>query len=123
MRSHGQGEFSGGYAWATEIWQWTKAFAVQLNGSQMVALSRVQKQISAMMGVVISEATLLKFVLRLYQGLAAWKAGAIEKILQAPSVHVDETSCRVEGSCHTPQVVARQYQEQCKESAHKKRAH
>jgi transposase len=77
-----------------------KAFAIHLIISQMVALNRVQKQISAMMGIVISEATLLKFVLRLYQGLAEWEAGAIERILQAPSVHVDETSCRVEKKNH-----------------------
>jgi transposase-like protein len=66
----------------------------------MVALNRVQKQISAMIGMVISEATLLKFILRLYQGLAEWEAGAIKSILQAPSVHVDETSCRVEKKNH-----------------------
>lgn len=77
-----------------------KAFAIHLIISQMVALNRVQKQISAMIGMVISEATLLKFILRLYQGLAVWEAGAIESILQAPSMHVDETSCRVEKKNH-----------------------
>ena len=77
-----------------------KAFAIHLIISQMVALNRVQKQISAMMGMVISEATLLKFVLRLHRGLAAWEASAIEGILQAPSVHADETSCRVEKKNH-----------------------
>ena len=39
-----------------------KAFAIHLIISQMVALNRVQKQISAMINTVISEATLLKFV-------------------------------------------------------------
>lgn len=77
-----------------------KAFAVHLIVCQMVALNRVQKQISALMGVVISEATLLKFVLRLHMGLAAWEANAIERLLQAPSMHVDETSCRVAGKNH-----------------------
>ncbi len=74
-----------------------KAFAIHLIISQMVALNRVQKQISAMIGTAISEATLLKFVLRLHQSLEAWEAAAIESILKAPSVHVDETSFRVEG--------------------------
>ncbi len=73
-----------------------KAFAIHLIISQMVALNRVQKQISAMIGVVISEASLLKFVWRLHQGLEAWESAAIADILQAPSVHVDETSLRVE---------------------------
>lgn len=77
-----------------------KAFAIHLIISQMVALNRVQKQISAMIGTAISEASLLKFVLRLYQALEAWEATAIENILQAPSVHVDETSFRVEKKNH-----------------------
>jgi len=77
-----------------------KAFAIHLIISQMVALNRVQKQISAMIGTAISEATLLKFVLRLHQSLEAWETAAIESILQAPSVHVDETSFRVEGKNH-----------------------
>jgi len=73
-----------------------KAFAVHLIVSQMIALNRVQKQISAMIGAVIAEASLLKFVWRLHQALAQWEAEAIERILQAPSIHVDETSFRVE---------------------------
>lgn len=77
-----------------------KAFAIHLIISQMVALNRVQKQIAAMIGTVISEASLLKFVLRLYTALDAWEATAIESLLQAPSVHVDETSFRVEGKNH-----------------------
>lgn len=74
-----------------------KAFAIHLIISQMVALNRVQKQISAMIGTVISEATLLKFVWRLHQSLESWEAKSIENVLQAPSIHVDETSFRVEG--------------------------
>jgi transposase-like protein len=73
-----------------------KAFAIHLIISQMVALNRVQKQISAMIGTVIAEATLLKFIWRLNQSLKTWEANAIEKILQAPTIHVDETSFRVE---------------------------
>jgi transposase len=73
-----------------------KAFAIHLIISQMVALNRVQKQISAMIGTVIAEATLLKFIWRLNQFLESWEANAIEKILQAPTIHVDETSFRVE---------------------------
>lgn len=77
-----------------------KAFAIHLIISQMVALNRVQKQISAMIGAVISEATLLKFVWRLYQALEKWEAKSIESILQAPSIHVDETSFRVNRKNH-----------------------
>ena len=77
-----------------------KAFAIHLIVSQMVALNRVQKQIAAMIGTVISEATLLKYVMRLYQALEEWEAAAIKSLLKAPSVHVDETSFRVEKKNH-----------------------
>jgi len=77
-----------------------KAFIIHLIISQMVALNRVQKQVAAMIGTVISEASLLKFVWRLHQSLEQWEAEAIESILQAPSVHVDETSFRVERKNH-----------------------
>jgi transposase-like protein len=77
-----------------------KAFAIHLIVSQMVALNRVQKQISAMIGNVIAESTLLKFVLRLFQSLEAWERSAIKEILEAPSIHVDETSFRVQKKNH-----------------------
>jgi transposase-like protein len=73
-----------------------KAFAIHLIISQMVALNRVQKQIAAMINTVISEASLLKYVLQLYHSLEAWETSAIERLLQAPSLHVDETSFKVE---------------------------
>jgi transposase len=77
-----------------------KAFAIHLIVSQMVALNRVQKQIAAMIGVVISEATFLKYVIRLHQALEAWEAAAIETLFNAPSIHVDETSFRVDKKNH-----------------------
>ncbi len=77
-----------------------KAFVIHLIISQMVALNRVQKQIAAMIDTVISEATLLKYVLRIYQSLETWEASAIERLLQAPSLHVDETSFRVDKKNH-----------------------
>jgi len=46
-----------------------KAFVVNLLVCQMVALNRVQKRVKSMVGIVLSEASLLKFVLRLYQAL------------------------------------------------------
>ena len=65
-----------------------------------MALNRVQKQISAMIGVVISKASLLKFVIRLHNALEQWETEAIGKIIQLPSIHVDETSFRVERKNH-----------------------
>jgi len=73
-----------------------KAFIIHLIISQMVALNRVQKQVQAMIGEVLSEASLLKFVLRLHQALETWENQAIETILRSPTTNVDETSYKVE---------------------------
>lgn len=77
-----------------------KAFAIHLIVSQMVALNRVQKQIAAMIGSVLSEATLLKYVFCLHLALESWEADAVAAILKKKSMHVDETSFRVEGKKH-----------------------
>jgi len=61
-----------------------KAFVVNLLVCQMVALNRVQKLVKAMIGEVIAESTLLKFVMRLHQALEAWELDAIEQLLKAP---------------------------------------
>lgn len=62
----------------------------------MAALNRIQKLVSALIGEVIAENTLLKFILRLHDALAAWEALAIEQILASPAINVDETSLRVD---------------------------
>lgn len=73
-----------------------KAFIINLLVCQMVAMNRVQKLIKSMMGTVIAEASMLKFVLRLYQALEPWESCAIEQLLKTPAMHVDETSLRVD---------------------------
>ena len=73
-----------------------KAFIINLLVCQMVALNRTQKLIKSMMGIVIAEASMLKFVLRLYHALEGWENQAIEEILKMPAIHVDETSLRVD---------------------------
>ncbi|MCK4841748.1 MAG: IS66 family transposase [Methylococcales bacterium] len=77
-----------------------KAFVINLLVCQMVALNRVQKLVKSMIGIVISEASLLKFILRLHQALDEWEAQTIEQVLQAPAIHVDETSLRVDKKNH-----------------------
>lgn len=77
-----------------------KAFVINLLVCQMVALNRVQKLLTSMLEVVIAEATLLKFVLRLHQALETWETQAVNQILQAPAIHVDETSLRVDQKNH-----------------------
>ncbi len=83
-----------------------KAYVINLLVCQMVALNRVQKSVSAMIGQVILEATLLKYVLRLHDALADWEKDAIRQLLQSPAMHVDETSLRVDQKNHWIHVYA-----------------
>lgn len=77
-----------------------KAFIINLVVCQMVSLNRVQNLIKSMMGVVIAEATLLRFILRLYNALEEWEVQAATQLLAMPSMHVDETSLRVDKNKH-----------------------
>lgn len=77
-----------------------KAYAINLVVCQMVALGRVQKLVKAMLGVVLAEATILRFVLRLHQALEPWEQQAIGQLLKSPTLHVDETSFRVDKKNH-----------------------
>ncbi|MCF6194352.1 MAG: IS66 family transposase [Kangiellaceae bacterium] len=77
-----------------------KAFIINLMVVQMVSISRVQKLVKSMMGTVIAEATLLRFVLRLHQALEEWEQVSIQKMLSLPAINVDETSLRVDKKNH-----------------------
>jgi len=77
-----------------------KAYCINLLICQMVALNRVQKSVKAMIGVVISEATLLKFVLRLHEALSGWEHAVTEQLLKSHAMNVDETSLRVDRKNH-----------------------
>ena len=59
-----------------------------------------------MMDQVISEATQLKYVLRLHEALDAWEEEAVRQLLQSPAMHVDETSLRVDRKNHWIHVYA-----------------
>jgi hypothetical protein len=73
-----------------------QAFAINLLACQMVALRRAQALVYAIIDVVISEATLLQFILRLHAALENWEVQATQKLLREAVMHVDETSLRVE---------------------------
>lgn len=77
-----------------------KAYIINLLVCHMVAINRVQKLVKSMIGVVISEATLLKFVFRLYQALETWEVTAKQTLLEQQAIHVDETSLKVEKTKH-----------------------
>jgi len=77
-----------------------KAYVLNLLIAQMISLKRVQQSIKTLIGQAISEATVLKYVMRLHRALADWEQSAIEHILEMPAVHVDETSLRVDKKNH-----------------------
>ena len=77
-----------------------KAYVLSLLVAQMVALGRIQKMVKALIGIVVSEATILKYVLQLHDALEAWEQSAIKELLNMPTLHVDETSMRINKKNH-----------------------
>lgn len=77
-----------------------KAYALNLLLAQMLSLKRVQQSIQTLIGLVISEATILKYVLQLNRALERWEQESIERLLTLPALHVDETSLRVDRKNH-----------------------
>lgn len=77
-----------------------KAYALNLLIAQMLSLKRVQQSIQTLIGQVISEATILKYVMQLHHALARWEQSAVEQLLAMPALHVDETSLRVDKKNH-----------------------
>jgi len=73
-----------------------KAYALNLLIAQMLSLKRVQQSLETLLGQVISEATILKYVMLLHLALEQWEKTAIERLLTLPALHVDETSLRVD---------------------------
>jgi transposase len=73
-----------------------KAYVINLLVGQMISLNRVQKLIYSMLGEKLSEASLLKFVLRLHESLRGWEIKSKKQLLESPSLHTDETSLRVD---------------------------
>ena len=77
-----------------------KAYVLNLLIAQMLSLKRVQQSIHTLIALLISEATILKYVLQLHQALAPWEKASIERLLAMPALHADETSLRVDRQNH-----------------------
>jgi len=77
-----------------------KAYVLNLVIAQMISLKRAQQSIQSLIGLMLSEATILKYVGQLHQALARWEQSAIERLLARPTLHVDETSLRVDKHNH-----------------------
>ena len=77
-----------------------KAYVVHLLIAQMLSLKRVAHSMHALIGQLLSEATLLSYIAQLHHALAEWERQAIERLLAQPAMHVDETSLRVDRKNH-----------------------
>ncbi len=77
-----------------------KGYVVNLLVAQMISLKRVQQMVQTLIGRLLSEASILKYVMQLHYALEAWEQSAIERLLRMPAIHVDETSLRVERKNH-----------------------
>ncbi len=74
-----------------------KIFVLNLLISQMVPLKRVQKMVQSLIGKMISEATILRYALKLHESLELWEQEQVNNLLSMPSLNVDETSMKVNG--------------------------
>lgn len=95
-----KGQFPKGIYGKLQYGSGLKSFVIHLIVSQMVTLNRVQKMLASMIGSVLSEATLLSYILKLHISLEGWEQNAKLKLLSAPSLYVDETSMKVERKNH-----------------------
>lgn len=72
-----------------------KAFLINLLMAQMLALARAQKMLKTMIGVVISESSILGYIMQLYVALERWEGSAKKALLQFQAMNCDETGLRV----------------------------
>jgi transposase len=73
-----------------------KAYVIQLLTTQMISLNRAQKMVKTLIGEVISQATMLSYIMRLFVALEQWENAAKSKLLTFPCINSDETSLRVD---------------------------
>lgn len=83
-----------------------KAFILNLLIVQMAALKRVQTFINGIVDQVISEATMLKYVIVLHHALQQWEDETFMWLLEQNVIHTDETSLRVDKTNHWIHVYA-----------------
>ena len=99
-RMRSQAPFPEAFCGALHYGAGIKAYVLNLLIAQMLSLKRVQQSIQTLIGLLISEATILKYVLQLHLALEPWEKASIERLLAMPAMHVDETSLRVERQNH-----------------------
>jgi transposase len=90
-----KGAFPSGVSGPLQYGDGLKAWLVTLVVVQMVALRRAADMVRALIGVTISEQTILTYILRLHAALEPWEREARTRLLEAKALHCDETSLRV----------------------------
>jgi len=90
-----KGEFPADMAGPLQYGNGLKAWLINLVTAQMIAIGRTQKMVQTLIGVVLSENTILKYVLQLHIALESWEASTKLKLIQSAVMHCDETSLRV----------------------------
>ena len=81
-----RGSFPAAFCGPLQYGAGIKAYALNLLIAQMISLKRVQQSLQTLLGQVISEATILKYVLVLHLALEQWEKTAIEKLLILPAL-------------------------------------
>ncbi|WP_419636962.1 IS66 family transposase, partial [Thiolapillus sp.] len=99
-RTRNKGPFPADMAGPVQYGPGIRGYVMNLLIAQMISLKRVQQSIQTLIGQILSEATILKYVMQLHHTLAAWEQSVIEQLLQMPAMHVDETSLRVDRKNH-----------------------
>jgi transposase len=99
-QTHTRGAFPEDMPGALQYGSGVKAYVLNLLIAQMLSLKRVQQSLQTLIGMVISQATILNYVTQLHHALAEWERSAIEQLLAQPAMHVDETSLRVDKKNH-----------------------
>lgn len=89
------GEFPVGVAGPLQYGIGIKAYVINLMVAQMISVGRTAKLLASMIGKMLSEATLLSYILKLHLLLEPWEAQAKKQLLTSPCINTDETSFRV----------------------------
>lgn len=72
-----------------------KASIINFLCAQMISLERVQEHFKGLIGRLISQSVMLKYIAQFSYSLENWEKRMIQRLLQGPAIHVDETSMRV----------------------------
>lgn len=94
-QSKEKGQFPADMSGPLQYGDGLKAWLINLVVAQMVAIGRTQKMVMTLIGVTLSEHTILKYIQQLNVQLHGWEESAKAALLQSKVMHCDETSLRV----------------------------